>query len=57
MSKKKEEKYYGQPSESTKRYFSYIRKAAVTRNPIKRFIYEKLADYYDRKHIKEFMSS
>ena len=57
MSKKKEEKYYGQPSESIKRYFSYIRKAAVTRNPIKRFIYEKLADYYDRKHMKEFMSS
>lgn len=41
--------YYGKPSKEVELEFKYMRKAAVTSNKLLRFIYLKIANYYENK--------
>lgn len=50
----------GIPSKNIIKEFKYFRKAAVAfdkKQRVRHFIYRKLAYFYERKHMKEFMSS
>ena len=47
--------YPGQPDKETIRYFKYYRKAAVTNNKILKFIYRRIAIYYENKHLRKLL--
>lgn len=49
--------YYGEPCKEIKLEYRYYRKAACCNNRIKRFIFRKLAKYYEKKYEKKFLTN
>lgn len=49
--------YYGEPCKEIKLEYHYYRKAACCDNYIKRFIFRRLAKYYEKKYDKKFLTN
>lgn len=49
--------YYSEPCKEIKLEYYYYRKAACCDNCIKRFIFRKLAKYYEKKYEKKLLTN